>query len=170
MLLSVVLLLVIFFLLLVLSMLWPPDSPWAPWWRTDAKTAKAICKLAKISSKDTIYDLGCGDGEVLLHSAKLGARGVGIEIDPVRVFIARMRVFINNLGQKVIIKRNNFFNEKYSDATVIIVYLIPKTLDKLLPRFKKQLKKGTRIVSFRYEMKMPLKGIDKENDIRLYII
>ena len=71
---------------------------------------------------------------------------------------------------KISIKRNNFFNEKYSDATVIIVYLIPKTLDKLLPRFKKQLKKGTRIVSYRYEMKMPLKGIDKENNIRLYII
>lgn len=168
--LSVILLSVILFLLLLLSMVWPPDSPWAPWWRTNTKTAKAICKLANINNKDIVYDLGCGDAEVLLQAAKRGARGVGIEIDPFRVFIAKVRVFINNFNDKISIKRNNFFNEKYLDATVIIVYLIPKTLDKLLPRFKKQLKKGTRIVSFRYEMKMPLKGIDKENNIRLYII
>ncbi len=168
--LSIILLLVILFLLLLLSMVWPPDSPWAPWWRTNTKTAKAICKLANIDNKDIVYDLGCGDGEFLLQAAKRGAKGVGIEIDPLRVFVAKLRVFINNFNDKVTIKRNNFFSEKYLDATVIIVYLIPKTLDKLLPRFKKQLKKGTRIVSFRYEMKMPLKGIDKENNIRLYII
>lgn len=170
MLLSIILLSVIIFLLFLLSMVWPPDSPWAPWWRTNTKTAKAICKLATIDSTDVVYDLGCGDGEVLIQSAKRGARGVGIEIDPSRVFIAKVRIFINNFGDKILIKRNNFFKEKYSDATVIIVYLIPKTLDKLLPRFRKQLKKGTRIVSYRYEMKMPLKGIDKENNIRLYII
>lgn len=168
--LSVILLSVIAFLLILLSMVWPPDSPWAPWWRTNTKTAKAICKLANINNKDIVYDLGCGDAEVLLQAAKRGAKGVGIEIDPLRVFIAKVRVFINNFNDKIIIKRNNFFNEKYFDATVIIVYLIPKTLDKLLPRFKKQLKKGTRIVSYRYEMKMSLKGVDKENNIRLYII
>ncbi|MBI2026085.1 MAG: 50S ribosomal protein L11 methyltransferase [Candidatus Levybacteria bacterium] len=170
MLLSILLLLVILFLLILLSMVWPPDSPWAPWWRTNTKTAKAICELAKINNKDTVYDLGCGDGEVLIQAAKRGAKGVGIEIDPLRVFIARLRVFINNFDDIITIKRNNFFNEKYSQASVIIVYLIPKTLDKLLPRFKKQLKKGTRIVSFRYEMKMPLKKVDEANNIRLYII
>src|SRR3989344_8858370 len=170
MLLSIVLISVIAFLLFLLSMVWPPDSPWAPWWRTNTKTAKAICKLAKIDNKDVVYDLGCGDAEVLIQAARRGAKGVGIEIDPLRVFIAKARVFINGFDDKIFIKRNNFFNEKYSDATVIIVYLIPKTLDKLLPRFRKQLKKGTRIVSFRYEMKMPLKKEDKENNIRLYII
>ncbi|MBI3984361.1 MAG: class I SAM-dependent methyltransferase [Candidatus Levybacteria bacterium] len=170
MLLSVLLLSVIAFLLILLSMVWPPDSPWAPWWRTNTKTAKAICKLADINNKDIVYDLGCGDGEVLIQSARRGAKGVGIEIDPLRVIIARIRVFINGFDEKIVIKRNNFFNEKYKDATVIIVYLIPKTLDKLLPRFRKQLKKGTRIVSYRYEMKMPLKKEDKENHIRLYVI
>ena len=63
-----------------------------------------------------------------------------------------------------------FFDENISEASVIIVYLVPKTLDKLLPKFKKELKKGTRIVSFRYAINIPLKKIDKKNNIMLYII
>lgn len=170
MLLSVLILVAILFLLILLSFVWPPDSPWAPWWRTNKKTAKAICKLAKINSKDIVYDLGCGDGEVLIESAKIGARGVGLEIDPLRVFIAKIRVYKNNLNKKIFIKRKNFFKEDISEASVIIVYLIPATLKKLLPKFKKELKKGTRIVSFRYEINLPLRKVDSKNDIRLYVI
>ncbi len=168
MLLSVILLSVILFLLLLLSMVWPPDSPWAPWWRTNTKTAKAICKLANIDNKDIVYDLGCGDGEVLLQAAKRGAKGVGIEIDPLRVFIAKARVFINNFNDKIIIKRNNFFNEKYSDATVIIVYLVPKTLERLKTKFLQELKPGVLIVSYKYEIDLPLIAYDKRNEIRVY--
>jgi ribosomal protein L11 methylase PrmA len=151
-------------------MVWPPDSPWAPWWRTNKKTARAICKLANITSKDVVYDLGCGDAEVLIQSAILGASGVGIEIDLLRVLIAKLRVSRNNLQNKIIIKRNNFFKEDISSASVIIVYLVPVTLNKLLPKFKKELKKGTRIVSFRYEMKMPLKKENRKNKLYLYTI
>lgn len=170
MLLSVLILVAILFLLILLSFVWPPDSPWAPWWRTNAKTAKAICKLADIGGDDVIYDLGCGDGEVLIQSAKLGARGVGLEIDPLRVFIAKIRVYKNNLNKKIFIKRKNFFKEDISEASVVIVYLIPATLKKLLPKFKKELKRGTRIVSFRYEINLPLRKVDSKNDIRLYVI
>ena len=161
---------IILFLLFMLSMVWPPDSPWAPWWRTNKKTAKAICKIANINSKDVAYDLGCGDGEVLLQIAKLRARGVGIEIDPLRAFIANLRVVKNNFQNKIIIKRKNFFDEDLSKATVVIVYLVPKTLEKLLPKFKRELKKGTRIVSFRYQMNLTLKNEDAINKLYLYII
>ncbi len=170
MLLYILLIFVIVFLLLLLSMIWPPDSPWAPWWRTNSKTAKAICMLAKINKKDTVYDLGCGDGEVLLQAARLGARGVGIEIDPLRALVAKLKVLKNNFQNKIYIKRKNFFDVDISKASVVIVYLVPKALDKLLPKFKKELKKGTRIVSFRYEVNMPVKSIDKKNNLRLYII
>src|SRR4030042_1836639 len=170
MILLALILVAILFLLFLLSMVWPPDSPWAPWWRTNTKTAKAICKLAEIGSKDVIYDLGCGDGEVLIQSAKLGTRGIGIEIDPLRVIIAKIRIYKNNLNRKIFIKRKNFFEEDISEASVIIVYLIPQTLKKLLPKFKKELKKGTRIVSYRYEINLPLKKIDPKNNIRLYVI
>lgn len=161
---------IILFLLFLLSMVWPPDSPWAPWWRTNKKTAKAICKIANINSKDIVYDLGCGDGEVLLEAARLGARGVGIEIDPSRALIANFRVIKNNFQNKITIKKKNFFEEDLSKATAIIVYLVPKALEKLLPKFKKELKKGTRIVSYRYEINLPLKSFNKEYSIRLYTI
>lgn len=159
---------IILFLLFLLSMVWPPDSPWAPWWRTNKKTAKAICKIANINSKDVVYDLGCGDGEVLLQAAKLGANGVGIEIDPSRVLVANLRVIKNNFQDKITIKKKNFFKEDLSKASVIIVYLVPKTLEKLLPKFKKELKKGTRIVSFRYKINLPVKSVDNKNKLYLY--
>jgi ribosomal protein L11 methylase PrmA len=114
--------------------------------------------------------LGCGDGEVLLEAAKLGATGIGVEIDPVRVFVARLRIFKNRLNNKVAIKRKDLFKEDLTNASVIIVYLVPKTLDKLLPKFKKQLKKGTRIVSFRYDLKLSPKKVDTESNLRLYVI
>ncbi len=168
--LNLLILLIIVFLLIFLSMVWPPDSPWAPWWRTNKKTAKAICKLAKINKKDFVIDLGCGDGEALLEAGKLGARGLGVEIDPTRVFIARLRILVHKLNKRIFIKRSNLFEENLSEASVIIVYLVPKTLNRLLPKFKKQLKKGTRIVSYRYDINLKSAKIDKENNLRLYII
>lgn len=161
---------VILFLLILLSMIWPPDSPWAPWWRTNKNTAKAICEIAKIDKHDVIYDLGCGDGEVLIACGKLGAAGVGVEIEPSRAIIAKIRVFINKLQQKIVIKRKSFYDEDISKATVVIVYLVPKTLEKLIPKFKQELKKGTKIVSYRYKMNLSLKEEDKKNKLYLYII
>ena len=170
MLFNLVLIFIILFLLLLLSMVWPPDSPWAPWWRTNKKTAKAICKIANIKAKDVVYDLGCGDGEVLLQAAVLGASGVGMEIDPLRALVADLRIRKNNFQDKIKIEKKNFFKEDLSKASVIIVYLVPKTLDKLLPKFKKELRKGTRIISFRYQMNLPLESKDDKNKLYLYTI
>jgi len=165
------LVLAIIFLLIVLSMLWPPDSPWAPWWRTNKKTARAMCMLAKVGKDDIVYDLGCGDGTALITAAKeFGAKGVGIEIDPVRYFIAKNRVKVSKLNSSIEIIKKNFFDVDISKASVVFVYLVPKALGRLLPKFKKELKKGTRIVSYRYEINLPLKKYDKENSIRLYVL
>jgi len=161
----------IFILLIILSWVWPPDSPWAPWWRTDKKTARAICKLAKITRSDLVYDLGCGDGTLIITAAKdYGAKAVGIEIDPLRFLIARIRVLLNGLERKVKVRRKNFFHEDFSKATIIVMYLVPKALNQLLPKFKKELKKGTRIVSFRYEMNLKANKEDKKNNLFLYKI
>ena len=152
-------------------MVWPPDSPWAPWWRTSKKVARAMCRLAKVDNNDVVYELGSGDATALVSACReFGSRGVGIEIDPLRFFVSSILLHSNRLQNKVQIKRKNFFDENLSPATIIFVYLVPKALNRLLPKFKKELKKGTRIVSYRYKINLPLQKYDKKNNLRLYTI
>ncbi len=160
------------FLLLILSMVWPPDSPWAPWWRTGRKIAIAICRLGNVTKKDTVYDLGSGDGTALLTAAKeFGASGVGIEIDPLRAAIAKARIRTAKLQDKIRIIRQNFFNVPISDSSVIFVYLVPKALLRLKKKFLSELKPGTRIVSYRYEIPyLPLAEKDEVHQLYLYTI
>lgn len=168
---EVILLFLIIFLLLILSMIWPPDSPWAPWWQAGIHEIRQSLKLAKVTEKDTVYDLGSGDGRVLIVAAReFGAKGVGIEIDPLRFIIAKIRIKLAGLSNFIEIKRGNFFDQDLSKASVIFVYLIPKTLNLLLPKLKKELKKGTRIVSYKYEMDLPLIKYDRESLLRMYKI
>lgn len=162
---------IIVFLFLLFSMFWPPDSPWAPWWRTDKKVARAMCRLAKVDKKDIVYDLGCGDGAALSVAAKeFGASGVGIEIDPLRYLFSKIRFRINGFDKKIKIIKKNFYNVNISSASVIFVYLVPRALKRLKPKFLKELKNGTLLVSFKYKTSLPLVAYDKENDIYLYKI
>lgn len=171
MLLNVALLLIIIFLLLVLSFVWPPDSPWAPWWRTQDREIRESLKLAKVTKKDVVYDLGCGDGRVIILAAKeFGARGVGIEIDPLRFLISAIMIRIIRVGDKATIKRKNFFDEDISKASVVFVYLVPKALQRLLPKLLKELKPGTKIISYRYEIDLPLIAKDRKKRISVYKI
>lgn len=151
-------------------MIWPPDSPWSPWWRTNSKIARSIIKTANIDKDDYIYDLGCGDGTLLLTAGKqVGARGVGVEIDPARVFVARIRMMSSKLKGKIVIKRGDLFKENISQATVVVVYLVPKTLGRLEEKFRNELKEGTRIVSFVYPIDyFPEVASDKKNQVYVY--
>jgi hypothetical protein len=169
--LNIFLFIILLFLIFAFTMFWPPDSPWAPWWRTNKKVAKAICELAKINSKDIIYDLGCGDAEVLLYAAKnFGTKGVGIEIELSRLITAKIRVFKNRLNNLIRIKGGNFFKHNLSEATVVNVYLVPKTLERLKQKFLKELKPGTRIISYRYQMNLEKIAEDKKNKLYVYKI
>ncbi len=157
-------------LLFLLSMVWPPDSPWSPWWRTSGRIARLQCKLAKIGKSDIVYDLGCGDGTALITTAKLGAKGVGIEIDPLRYWIAKIRFAVNRFSGNLRTERKNFFDIDLSEATVVFAYLIPKTLARLKPKFLKELKPGTRIVTFVYKIDLPLIASDEKNELYVYQI
>src|SRR6478736_6510563 len=111
-------------LFFLLSMVWPPDSPWSPWWRTNKKIARIQCRLAKISKNDVVYDLGSGDGTALMTAAgEFGATGVGVEIDPLRYWYSIIAIRLNGLSKKLKIVRNNFFKVDVSPATVVIMYL-----------------------------------------------
>lgn len=171
MLFNVIILLIILFLLFMLSMVWPPDSPWAPWWRTSKRIARIMCKMAKVKKNELIIDLGSGDGTALITASKeFGARGIGIEIDPFRIFISKLFLNLYNQSDKVKFIRGNFFNQDLRKADIIFIYLVPKTLEKLIPKFKKELKRGTRIICYKYEMDLKLKEYDQKNGIRLYVI
>lgn len=163
--------------LVILWGVWPPDSPWSPWWRTSAKKAIAAGRLTKISLKDIIYELGSGDSNFLVAVCKkYGSHGVGIEIDFLRNLTARLNIIKNKVGDKVTLKRGNFFDYDLSPATVIFVYLVPRVLEKLKPKLFKELKKGTRVISYKYKFeikpkdKMKLIASDPKNEIYLYII
>lgn len=166
----ILVLITIALLLLLLSMIWPPDSPWSPWWRTSGRIAKIMCKLAKITSKDIIYDLGSGDGQALLTASKLGAKGVGIEIDPFRVWFSQLFFRLHGKSHQVTVMRKNFFEVNLSEATVVFAYLVPKTLARLKPKFLKELKPGTRVVTFVYKIDLPMIAEDKKNEVYVYKI
>ena len=158
-------------LLIILTFFWPPDSPWSPWWRTNKKTARAACRLANVSNKDIVYELGSGDGEFILTAAGefRAAKAIGIEIDYTRFLISKLKMKSSKLKNVEFI-RKDFKKVNLSDATVVYFYLVPKVIKRILPKFKKELLPGTRIVSLRYEVQLPLKREDKKNQLFLYKI
>lgn len=167
----ILILITVAILLFLLSMLWPPDSPWSPWWQTPKSAAIRMVELAKITEHDIIYDLGSGDGTALITATKLkGARGVGIEIDPSRVWISRLAIKMNGVSRKLKIVRKNFFDVDISEATVIFMYLVPKAIEKLKPKLLKELQPGTRIVTFVYKTDFPLIAKDEKNEVYVYQI
>lgn len=172
----VILLVVIPFLLVILSMLWPPDSPWSPWWTTKPEIARKMCQLAGVNSKSLIYDLGCGTGTALVVAAReFGATGVGIEIDPLRFLNAKWNFWRFKVNKKIKLIRANFFSVSLAPSTVLFIYLIPKALKALTPKFLQELKSGTILISYVYPMpielfkgKLKLVKEDKQNKILVY--
>lgn len=156
-------------LLILLTFVWPPDSPWSPWWRTDKKTAKIACKLAGISKKDVVYELGSGDGEFILVAAKdfHAKKAIGIEIDHTRYYISRIKKQLGKVDNSLFI-RSDFKKIKISDATVVYFYLVPNVIKRIMPKLKKELKPGTKIISYRYKTPLMLTKEDKKNNIYLY--
>lgn len=175
---ELIVLLIIIGLFLLLSGVWPPDSPWAPWWQMPEDVVRKMCKIAKISSKDTIYDLGCGTGKALCIAAKeYGAKGVGVEIDPLRVWLAKWNVWKLKKHQNnvdITILKKNFFDVNISQATVIFVYLVPKALTALSKKFFEELKPGTLLISYVYDFpeiayKEKLKLIHHDSSKKIYV-
>ncbi|MDO8269682.1 MAG: rRNA adenine N-6-methyltransferase family protein, partial [Candidatus Levybacteria bacterium] len=156
-------------LLIVLTFVWPPDSPWSPWWRTNTKIAKRACRLANISKNDIVYELGSGDGEFTLIAAKQfkAKRTIGIEIDHSRFLFSQFKKLLSHVDNAEF-KRDDFKRVKLSDATVVYFYLVPNVIKRIMPKLKKELKPGTRIVSYKY--RLPQKELRKKGELFLYEI
>jgi SAM-dependent methyltransferase len=127
-----------------------PDIFFVP---TPQPVVEGMLELAGVKKGDVVYDLGCGDGRIVITAAKkYGARGVGIDIDPKRVDESRENVRKNKVGSLVTIREGDIFLEDFSDASVVTLYLLPDLNVKLMPKLAK-LKPGTRIVSHDFTMK-----------------
>jgi len=127
-----------------------PDVIFVP---TDYQVVIAMLKLAEVTSKDIVYDLGCGDGRFVVTAARqFGARGVGIDIDPERIKEARELSKRTGADDKVRFIEGDLFAADISEATVVTLYLLTRLNLKLRPKLMKELKPGTRIVSHAFDM------------------
>ena len=126
-----------------------PDILFVP---TPQDVVDKMLELAEVNKNDLIYDLGCGDGRIVVTAAKkYGCRGVGYDIDPERVIESMKNVRNNNVQKLVRIEQKDIFTLDLSEASVITLYLLQSLNVKLIPQLEK-LKPGTRIVSHDFDM------------------
>jgi tRNA A58 N-methylase Trm61 len=129
---------------------WELEVPYVP---TPDSVVAEMLKLANVSSKDMIYDLGSGDGRIVITAAKkYGAQGIGIDKNPERVKEARENAQKAGVADKVSFRQQDLFEADISKATVVTLYLLPSVNMKLRPKLWKDLKPGTRIVSHSFDM------------------
>lgn len=126
------------------------DVPYVP---TDNKLVDAIIDLAEITNEDVVYDLGCGDGRIVIQAAlNRGAKGVGIDIDPLRIEEARENARACGLQADVRFTEEDLLSADFSQASVVTLYLLDLINVQLRPRFLAELQPGTRIVSHAFDM------------------
>lgn len=127
--------------------------PEIPFVATSNEVATAMLRLAGVTGNDTVYDLGCGDGRIVITAAQeYRARGVGIDINPDLIQRARAQADRAGVGPRVRFEVNDLFETDLRDATVVALYLIPQMNLRLRPRLLKELKPGSRIVSHNFDM------------------
>jgi cyclopropane fatty-acyl-phospholipid synthase-like methyltransferase len=138
-------------LIVLASMVVLPIFFGAPWHPLLPHTIRRILNFAEIRSGETICDLGCGEGRVLITAAKeYSAKAVGVEIDPIKVGLARLLAKFKKVDGQVSVSHGNIFNFDPSDADVVYLYLTHQAMDKLFPEVLKKLKPTVRIVSYRF--------------------
>lgn len=127
-----------------------PDVVYVP---TPPAVVDEMLRLANVTSEDVVYDLGSGDGRIVITAAEQrGARGVGIEIDPQRIQEANANAQDAGVSDRVEFRQADLFETDFSEATVVTLYLLPKLNVQLRPKLLSELQPGTRIVSHAFDM------------------
>ncbi|MBI2686453.1 MAG: methyltransferase domain-containing protein [Acidobacteria bacterium] len=127
-----------------------PDVPYVP---TTEAAVREMLKLAKVQKSDIVYDLGCGDGRIVITAAKeYGTKGVGIDIDPQRIKEAKENARKAGVEHLVRFEEKDLFVADFSEATVVTLFLLPRINLQLKPKLLKDLKPGTRVVSNTFDM------------------
>ncbi len=127
-----------------------PDIGYLP---TPQEAVEVMLSLAEVCEADILYDLGSGDGRVLITAAqKFGTRGVGIDIDPQRISQAIANANQAGVDDRVTFLQQNLFESDFYEATIVVLYLLPHLNLRLRPRLLQQLKPRTRILSHDFDM------------------
>jgi len=148
-----------------------PDIGFIP---TPPDAAAAMLRLAELTPADRVYDLGCGDGRLLLQAARTyGASGVGIDVDAGLLELASVRAEAVGLGDRLTFIQGDLFTSDLHSATVVLIYLLPHLNLRLRPRLLNQLRPGSRIISHQFDMgdwlpETTLKLVPSEEDSILY--
>lgn len=131
-------------------MLRRPDIAFIP---TPQRAIEVLLEALQVNESDVIYDLGCGDGQVLITAAlRFGARGVGIDIDPIRIQAAQTKAEQAGISDRLTFREQDLFESRFEEASIVVLYLLPHLNLKLRPALLEQLKPGTRIVSIDFDM------------------
>lgn len=131
----------------------PDIEDLAPYLATPMEVVEKMLQMAKVDSTDVLYDLGCGDGRFVITAAKkYGARGVGVDIDPQRIRESLRGARDAGVEKLVEFRLENATKTDLSEATVLALYLLPESNELLRPKFEKQLKPGTYVVTHNYRI------------------
>ncbi len=148
-----------------------PDVRYEP---SPPEVVREMLRLAGVKKGDVVYDLGCGDGRIVIAAAKeFGARGVGIDIDPRRIEESVENARKAGVNRQVRFRNEDLFEADIREATVVTLYLWPSVNLRLRPKLLRELKPGTRVVSYTHDMGdwAPQKEIEIDGEkIYLWII
>jgi SAM-dependent methyltransferase len=126
-----------------------PDVPYEP---TPSGVVEAMLELAGVREGDVVYDLGCGDGRIVVAAARRGARGVGVDIDPQRIREASANAAAAGVADRVELRVADLFETDVTPATVVMLFLWPEVNLRLRPRLLAHLRPGARVVSHWHDM------------------
>ena len=127
-----------------------PDVPYEP---TPQHVVAEILNLANVGPNDVVYDLGCGDGRIVIAAVKaFGARGVCVDIDPQRIVESRSNAEQAGVAQRIRFLTQDLFETDIGDATVVTLFLYPDVNLRLRPKLWRDLRPGTRVVSYVHDM------------------
>ena len=131
----------------------PTLVPEVPYFPTPAPVVDAMLRLARVGPDDVVYDLGCGDGRIVIAAAaRFGAQGYGVDIDPLPLIRARRDAERAGLAGRVRFERGDLFRTDLGPATVVTLYLFESVNRRLMPKLRRELRPGARVVSHKFGM------------------
>lgn len=131
----------------------PLPKPGVRYEPTEPDVVNAMVRLARVNDRDVVYDLGCGDGRVVIAAVRAGAaRGVCVDVDPQRIAESRENAERAGVADRVRFLNQDLFATDLGEATVVMLFLSPEFNLKLKPRLQRELKAGARIVSHWHSM------------------